>query len=354
MDFSLFYFDGDGSKPQANNYQLLIDSAKFADQNGFSAVWTPERHFHAFGGLYPNSSVISAAIAMITQNLQIRAGSVVMPLHHPVRVAEEWAVVDNLSQGRIALAFASGWTVDDFILSRESYDHRKDTMWQNIEALQKLWNGESVEFQDATGNPVSVCTFPKPLQSKFPMWVTCQSPATFIETGKRGANVLTSLLGGTLDELATYIGLYREARETHGHDPQAGKVAMMLHTFLGEDFDTVKEQVREPFCNYLKTHLDLLDHLAKGLNLKVSLKEFSDADIDSLLLFAYDGYLKGRTLIGTPETCQEMINRLEKAGVDEVACLIDFNPNVDEVQHSLHYLNKLRDSSQAIKEPALR
>ena len=61
MDFSLFYFDGDGSVAHPNKYRLLLESAKFADQNGFSAVWIPERHFHAFGGLYPNPSVVNAA-----------------------------------------------------------------------------------------------------------------------------------------------------------------------------------------------------------------------------------------------------------------------------------------------------
>ena len=67
MDFSLFYFDGDGSLAQSNKYKLLFESAKFADQNGFTAVWTPERHFHAFGGLYPNPSLTAAALAMITE-----------------------------------------------------------------------------------------------------------------------------------------------------------------------------------------------------------------------------------------------------------------------------------------------
>ncbi|WP_299486091.1 LLM class flavin-dependent oxidoreductase, partial [Acaryochloris sp. IP29b_bin.137] len=108
MKFSLFYFDGDGLTSQDDPYKLLIESSKFADQNGFSAVWTPERHFHAFGGLYPNPAMTSAALAMVTEKIQLRAGSVVLPLHHPVRVAEDWAVVDQLSGGRVAIAFASG------------------------------------------------------------------------------------------------------------------------------------------------------------------------------------------------------------------------------------------------------
>ena len=119
MDFSLFYFASDESASGAEKYRLLLEGAKFADEHEFAAVWTPERHFHAFGGLYPNPSVTSAAVAAITSKVQIRAGSVVLPLHNPIRVAEEWSVVDNISNGRVGISFASGWQVNDFALAPE-------------------------------------------------------------------------------------------------------------------------------------------------------------------------------------------------------------------------------------------
>ena len=112
LQFSLLYFDGKGGALAGDRYRLLVEGAKFADKHGFTAVWTPERHFHEFGGLYPNPAITSAALAMITERVQLRAGSVVIPLHNPLRVAEEWAAVDNLSQGRVGISFASGWHAD--------------------------------------------------------------------------------------------------------------------------------------------------------------------------------------------------------------------------------------------------
>lgn len=123
--FSLFYFASDAAEMTVDSYKLLIEGAKFADQHGFAALWTPERHFHEFGGLYPNPSVTSAAVAAVTQRIHIRAGSVVLPLHNPIRVAEEWAVVDNLSQGRVGIAFASGWHANDFVFAPDKYAQRK-------------------------------------------------------------------------------------------------------------------------------------------------------------------------------------------------------------------------------------
>ncbi|MEO0935832.1 MAG: LLM class flavin-dependent oxidoreductase, partial [Cyanobacteria bacterium J06641_2] len=139
------------------------------------------------------------------------------------------------------------------------------------------------------------------------------------------------------------IKLYRKQREKHGHDPESGRVSLMIHTFLGDDINTVKEKVRRPFCNYLKTHYELLESLAKGMGLNVSLKDFSEDDLDSLLLFGVEGFMKGRSLIGTPESCRSLIDELEKAGVNEVACLIDFVQDFDYVMESLPYLSKLKD-----------
>ena len=107
IDFSLFYFSSDeNGGDAAAKYRLLTEGAKFGDTNGFKAVWTPERHFHAFGGLFPNPAVTSAAIAATTKQIQIRAGSCVSPLHSSVRIAEDWSIVDNLSGGRVGISFA--------------------------------------------------------------------------------------------------------------------------------------------------------------------------------------------------------------------------------------------------------
>src|SRR6266516_270427 len=114
MDFSLFFF-ADSGAAGGGGYELLLESARFADTHGFTAVWTPERHFHPFGGLYPNPAVTGAAVAAVTERIQIRGGSVVLPLQNPIRVAEEWSVVDNLSKGRVAVSFASGWQINDFV-----------------------------------------------------------------------------------------------------------------------------------------------------------------------------------------------------------------------------------------------
>lgn len=350
MKFSLFYFDGDGSQAKEDNYRLLKDSAIYADKNDFVALWTPERHFHAFGGLYPNPAMTSMALAMMTEKIQVRSGSVVLPLHHPVRVVEDWSVIDNMSGGRVGIGFASGWTVDEFIFSKEPHGSRRSLLWKSFDQVKRLWAGETLPFDDAAGNTVQVKTLPRPLQPNLPAWIACQSIESFIEAGRNGANILISLLGEAVEDVAPKIAAYRKALEGAGFDPAMGTVTMMVHTFMGDDLQTVKDNVRKPFGDYLRTHYGLLDSLAKSMGVNVSLEDFSDDDLDSLLEFGVDGFMDGRSLIGTPDSCVAMVETLQGIGVDEISCLIDFVQDYDLVMGSLPYINALKNRC-VISEP---
>jgi natural product biosynthesis luciferase-like monooxygenase protein len=346
IDFSLFYFSSDEKSPGRDKYRLLIEGAKFADRHGFTAVWTPERHFHAFGGLYPNASVTSATLAQVTERIQLRAGSIVLPLHHPVRVAEEWAVVDNLSNGRVGVSFASGWHDRDFALAPENYLRRKELMFEEIETVRRLWRGEALRCRGGNGDPVDVKAFPRPVQRELPVWITASGdPETFRRAGEIGASLLTHLLGQTLPELAAKIRIYREARAKAGHHGD-GHVSLMLHTFVADDLDAVRETVRRPFCDYLKSSVDLIRGLDSELVREADLKQVAGADLDAVVQHAFDRYFDRCGLLGTPATCLKMIDRLKAIGVNEVACLIDFGVDVESVLASLGSLNQLRELSR--------
>ncbi len=141
MDFSVFFFSSDSSSNLNPTYDLLKKAVSFADKSGFTAVWTPERHFDCFGGAFPNPAVLSAALAMLTERIELRAGSLISPLHDVIRMVEEWAVVDNLSNGRVALSFGSGWNVNDFVFFPDRYSDRQRI---NLEQMDRI--GRSIHF----------------------------------------------------------------------------------------------------------------------------------------------------------------------------------------------------------------
>jgi natural product biosynthesis luciferase-like monooxygenase protein len=344
MDFSLFFFSADGSTAARDKYRLLVESVRFADGHGFAAVWTPERHFNAFGGLYPNPSVTSAALAMVTERLQLRAGSVVLPLQNPLRVAEEWAVVDNLSGGRVALAFASGWHVNDFAMSPGTFHNRREALFDGIETVRRLWRGEGVDLPNGVGNPVRVEVFPRPLQEELPVWITCQSDSTFVKAGEIGANVLTNMNQKSADELRAKVRLYRDALSGAGYDPARGVVSLMLHTYVTADVDLARDRLKAAYGGYLLTNMGLQMRQAEGIGVDVALRE---ADREFIMESAFQRLLDTHGLVGTPRDCVEKVARFAAAGVNEIACLIDFGLETDEVLRSLHLLAEVKAAGAA-------
>ena len=357
MDFSLFYFSSDmGAVAGRDRYRLLLDGARFADQRGFKAVWTPERHFHEFGGIYPNPAVTGAAVAVVTERVQIRAGSVVLPLHHPIRVAEAWSVVDNLSNGRVGLAMASGWQPNDFVLRPENHGRAKDALFRDLDTVRRLWRGETVDFDMPDGRKVGLRTLPRPVQPELPVWITTAgNPETYSMAGRQGANLLTHLLGQSIDKLAPKIAAYREARAAAGHDPRTGVVTLMLHTYVAEG--DVRDAVRGPLKQYLGTSFDLLRQYAWAFpafakpagvaadDRGIDFDTLSAEEREAMLEHAFERYFETSGLFGSVADAIAMVDSLKAIGVDEIACLVDFGVPDDMVLRSLPHLDELRRRS---------
>lgn len=347
MEFGLFYWgtdDGAGRR----KYQLLLEGAKFADAHGFSAVWTPERHFASFGDPYPNPAVTGAAVAAVTKTLSIRAGSCVLPLHHPARVAEEWAVVDNMSDGRVGLAFASGWMPEDFVLRPENAPpNNKTALLRDIETVRRMWRGEPQSCRLSADKSIDVVTHPRPVQKELPVWVTTAgNPDTYRDAAALGANVLTHLLGQSIEELGDKIRIYRAALSEHGRDPSEAKVTLMLHSLVGADREQVRETARQPMKDYLRSAVALIKQYAWAFPafkkpvgarsaMDIDLSTLSPEETDAILDFAFERYFEESGLFGTHDDALARVAELKAIGVDEIACLIDFGVDSDVVMRQL-------------------
>lgn len=350
MEFSLYYWgNDDGQGPK--KYELLLEGARFADTHGFCAIWTPERHFHAFGGPYPNPSVTGAAVAAVTKNIGVRAGSCVVPLHHPVRVAEEWAVIDNLTNGRAGLAVASGWHPDDFVLRPENTPPaNRDAMFAGTEQIRRLWRGETVEFPTANGGTFGVVSQPRPVSSEVPIWITTAgNPATWREAGEIGAHVLTHLLGQSIEEVAGKITIYHDALRKAGHDPVKFTVTLMLHTYVGRDREQVRRTAEGPMKAYLGAATALVKQYAwtfpafkkpPGVTkpMDIDTRDLSAEDAAAILDYAFNRYFEDSGLFGTVEDALARVEQLKRIGVTEVACLVDYGIAPEKVLEGLYPL----------------
>jgi len=347
VGFGLLFFGGEEQNAGREKYDFLLRAARFADEHGFSAIWLPERHFTQMGSLYPSPVVLHAALSQQTKRIRLRAGSVVLPLNDPIRVAEEWAIVDNLSGGRVEISFAPGWNSEDFALRPDHYQNRYDIMYEGIALIDRLWQGVSIPAKGGNGESIRVRTYPTPVQPRLTKWITAAGSAkTCQQAGAIGANLLTHLFDQGIEELAEKIKLYREARAQNGHDPQAGKVAVTLHTFLAQTMDEVLAKAHVPYCNYLKSNLGLLEKLAKNRGFDIKLSTLTPKQLDDAVNLIFAKFLRQRSLLGTPELCAELVGQLATIGVNEIACLLDFGPTNEDMLESLTPLCELKDRIQ--------
>ena len=178
MELSLLLTDGDDAG-------LLLEVAREADRRGLAALWLPERQGAGLSpGLFPNAAVAAAAVAVATRRIGVRAAGLVLPLHNPILVAEEWSLVDNLSRGRVGIALAMADSAAD----------------EGIETVRRLWRGDAVRVPDGQGRPIEIRILPRPLQPELPLWRTDPRTAAAL-----GANLLLA------EPDANRIAAYRAA-----------------------------------------------------------------------------------------------------------------------------------------------
>lgn len=337
LEFGLFFFSCNEADYEEDRYRLVRESVTWADRSGFRAAWFPERHFHPVGGLFPNPSVLAAALAMTTRRIRLRSGSVVMPLHDPIRVAEEWSVVDNLSRGRVELSFVPGWNPNDYALAPEVYERRWDETFERLEQVRTLWRGEQLERRNGVGADVSLRVHPAPCQPELPVWITTSArDESFVRAGEMGFNVFTALLIQSVDDVERRVRLYREARARAGHDPEAGRVALMVHTFVGADEADTRAAVRAPFIDYMNSVQSLWKDRVEKLRID------SEEERARVIDMVYERYYQQATLFGSVQECIERAAIYRQAGVDEIACAIDFGTSFEATLASLARLDEVR------------
>ncbi|MFJ9563742.1 MupA/Atu3671 family FMN-dependent luciferase-like monooxygenase [Streptomyces fuscichromogenes] len=349
MDLSVMFFGSETDVAPADKYDDILAIVRAADRLGFKAVWTPERHFQNFGQVFPNPSVLGSAFALATERIEIRAGSVVLPLHHPLRVVEDWSVIDNLSRGRVGLSVATGWHARDFVLAPERYEDRRAHALRDIETVRRLWSGEPGTFTDGAGQPTEVLPHPRPYSPELPIWITTSgSPATWVTAGELRTGILAAGIGLQRQDLERNIGAYRqafaEATARTAADPAGrGTVSLMMHAYVGESMSEVRERVREPLTRYIRSYVGQVSSNRSDAADR-AMAELTETDRQRMIDFAFERYLAQGSLLGTPDVCRKAMSEMRDSGVDEIACFVDFGLDRELILESLETLSDIGSS----------
>jgi alkanesulfonate monooxygenase SsuD/methylene tetrahydromethanopterin reductase-like flavin-dependent oxidoreductase (luciferase family) len=323
-----------------DGFTLLTEAARFADRNGFRALWLLSEESNGRSRTCASSAVMGAAVAVLTERIDIR-GTVAFQLQNPVRLAEEWSVVDNLSHGRAAIAFVwPGPLGPPPSLVEGGCD--ENAFLKVAGQVQGLWRGDSMNFPGVDGKEVRVKTLPRPVKTPLPLWVLARDPDGGRLAAELSAGLLIDLRIASPQDLTAIIQTYRQTPAPRGDSTitpgPEGRVAAVVPTFVSVDGEksAMAQSFAEtsvpgpigsrswgrtlPACSGLSLVHDPEDPTA--LHEHEAAAAGSPGAPARSVESAND--IQARILCGTPDQCIEKIMYLKGLGIDEIACWIDF------------------------------
>jgi alkanesulfonate monooxygenase SsuD/methylene tetrahydromethanopterin reductase-like flavin-dependent oxidoreductase (luciferase family) len=231
----------------------LLDLLASAETLGFNNIWLNERHFDAWGGLLPSPPMLLAALSQRTSLVRLGTSITVLGLHHPLSIAEQIAMLDLMSGGRVDFGVGRGSEAYDYEAFGLDYTQAQERTLEALEVILKAWSGEPVEHHGAHFQLPRVQVWPRPQQQPHPpIWFSCLSnPANFEWTARKGYHLLSLGFPTPVARFAELARLYSQAWRDAGHRPDGFKFGTLYHTVVCERGDRARELAIAAFSRFL-------------------------------------------------------------------------------------------------------
>ena len=314
MDFGIFLLL---QSPTAKSHQEIFsrgtDLAKTADKLGFESVWCAEHHFSTYGYL---SRPLMFASHLATQTEKIRVGSavVVLPLHHPLIVAEEIATADLLSNGRLDIGLGRGYQVYEFERLGIKLEESRERFEEAVDILLLAFKGEPFSFNGKHFKFGETSIFPTPVQKpRPPIWVVGQSEESIVATAKRGFNLVSGGFGVSLERLKEFRKSFDDLLVDAGQK-ESIRVSTQRAVYVTNDESELPEIIEQARWN-MRVTLSLRQGLERVEKGHAQAIPFDNEPSDDELIDRY-------FVMGTPATCIEKLSEIR-----DVMGLDHFNAN---------------------------
>jgi len=243
----------DGSVNQF--YRLMFEQMEGLEELGFDDLWVTEHHFGEYGGTLPHPPIFLSAVARSTRQIRLGVAVSVLPLHNPFEVAESYAMLDVISNGRLEFGIGRGAESIEFIRAGVSQENSRLQMQETFELVLQAWSDEPVNFHGQFFDFTDVRVLPKPIQRPHPpIWVGgSRSDETFQWAGAKGYNMMT-LPYLFPDELGDRVKTYRKALIGAGHDPATHQILGKFHIYVADSLDQAVREATPYLHNYHATH----------------------------------------------------------------------------------------------------
>jgi natural product biosynthesis luciferase-like monooxygenase protein len=254
MKFGLFYQLPSAPMQQvAARYQETIEQIVYAEALGFDAVWLAELHFNPLFSVMPAPLLLAAALAQRTTRIRLGTAVLLLPLQHPLRTAEEAAVVDLLSQGRLELGVGRGMITIHFQGFNVPREESRGRFEEALMLIKQAWTQETCSFDGRFFQVPPTAVVPKPVQKPHPpLRIAANSPETAVFAGEQGYSVFVAAPINPGTKLPEQVALYRRALRTAGHPKNSEDVAIAFPVYVADSVDQVRHEVEGSFLNYFR------------------------------------------------------------------------------------------------------
>lgn len=314
MKFGLFcpmdFYPTNGQQVKPESYYRFIEQAKLADELYYDSFWIAEGHFGYETGICPSPAVFLSRLFAETRRIKMGPAVCVLPLHHPIEVAENFALLDVLSEGRLLVGFGSGFLEESFRGFGIPIQEKQERFLESLEIIKLAWVGETFSYNGKYHRIVDVQLNVLPLTTK-EIWISATRPEFIKFLAKEGYSLIVSPFISRMSR-QTFVDTLQDVMEIYKQE-NIGKtrenIGVVIHVHVGQDMSTARRIGLEAFRNRIK-------HIGR--------KNKSTEDLTNAVRSLRMATKEGWQLFGDVSYVREGISILQEFGVKNVLLLMDF------------------------------
>ncbi|NOT54088.1 MAG: LLM class flavin-dependent oxidoreductase [Deltaproteobacteria bacterium] len=332
MKFGLFYqLPCADTQSEPVRYQETIEQIQHAETLGFDCAWMAELHFYKAFSIMSSPLILATAIAQRTKSIRLGIAVNLLPLHHPIRSAEDGATVDILTNGRLEFGVGRGAIPLHFAGFDVSRDDSRERFEESLDVIKKAWGPTAFSHEGTYYHIPETNVVPKPLQKPHPpIRVAANSPDTAVFAGKSHYPVfvasVTNPLPRMFEQVATYRAAWQQAPAGVSGAPEPN-VSTMFFFHPGESLEQVRQDIEPSLKNYFRSVSGMVQAGVKSEGSQASDESYRYLNevqkmVDTI---TFDKINESMAIFGSSQECIDKAKMLHKElGMKELICW--FNP----------------------------
>jgi len=336
-------FSGRQDTDASRIYGDALDQIVLAEELGFTSAWIAEHHFSSYG-LLPHLPTFAAAAAAMTSKIRLATAVLVLPFGHPLRLAEEMAMVDVISGGRLELGVGRGYQPQEFAALGVNPEHSQAIFDEYLEVMRLAWTEERFSYDGKHFSVSDVEILPKPVQPGGPLVrIAAISRATYERLGAQGERLMLSPNFTPIETIQGNLESYWASAEAAGHDPaELGTPPMIQQVYIDES-DAVAKADPEPYAMWFFGKFSEILPGGGGADVVGQYEDYKKI-LQSVEAVSYDRIVEEGAAFGDYKAIIDRFRMLEdELGVSEIACWFNFGdlPHERVVQNMRMFADKV-------------